>query len=151
MNRKASLGALLAFLTLVGAGYLSAFLPGPTPDWGVGSLLVGTVGALLAISLLGAGEAPGTLRLLLPLGLVFLLLVGGVGAGLLLPDPAPGDPLPGGLPLPAALLLYGAGLLPLLVIPLVYAWTFDATGLTRVEMEELAARARAAADGDDPR
>jgi hypothetical protein len=150
MNRKASLWALLAFLALVGAGYLSAFLPGPTPDWGVGSLLVGTVGALLAISLLGAGGGPGTRRLLLPLGLVFVLLVGGVGAGLLLPDPAPGDPLPGGLPLPAALLLYGAGLLPLLVIPLVYAWTFDATGLTRVEMEELAARARAAAE-DDPR
>jgi hypothetical protein len=145
MSHRVSLSALVAFLVLVGAGYLSAFLPGGSPGWGPWALLLGTVGALLAVSLLGAGDGPAARRLIVPLGVVFVLLTGGVGAGLLLPDAGAGDPLYGGLPLPAALLLYGAGLLPLLVVPLAYAWTFSGTGLAEGELERLAARARAAA------
>jgi hypothetical protein len=145
MSRRASLVALMASLTLVGLGYLSAFIPATPPMWGAWALLVGSVAALLAVSLLGAGESPEARRLLLPLGVVFVLLVGGVGSGFLLPDAGAGDRLIGGLPLPAALLLYGAGLLPLLVVPLVYAWTFPGTGLGQEAMADLTARAKAAA------
>ena len=144
MSRRASLVALMASLTLVGLGYLSAFIPAVPPMWGAWALLVGSVAALLAMSLLGAGESPEARRLLLPLGIVFILLVGGIGSGLLLPDAGAGDRLFGGLPLPAALLLYGAGLLPLLVVPLVYAWTFQGTGLEQEAMADLTARAKAA-------
>jgi hypothetical protein len=145
MSRRASLIALMASLTLVGMGYLSAFVPAVPSMWGAWALLVGSVAALLAVSLLGAGESPEARRLLLPLGVVFVLLVGGVGSGFLLPEAGAGDRLFGGLPLPAALLLYGAGLLPLLVVPLVYAWTFQGTGLGREAMADLTARAKAAA------
>lgn len=147
MSRRASLFALMASMGLVGAGYLSAFFPFTPPVWGVGTLLVGSVAGLLSVSFLGAGERAAARRLRLPLGLVFVLLVGGVGAGLLLPDARTGDPLHGGLPLPAALLLYGAGLLPLLVVPLAYAWTFQGAGMGKVELAELVARARAAGAG----
>ena len=144
MSRRASLVSLMVSLTLVGLGYLSAFIPSVPPMWGAWTLLVGSVAALLAVSLLGAGESPEARRLLLPLGIVFILLVGGIGSGFLLPDAGAGDRLFGGLPLPAALLLYGAGLLPLLVVPLVYAWTFQGTGLEQEAMAELTARAKTA-------
>ena len=147
MSRRASLLALMASMGLVGAGYVSAVLPFMPPVWSALTLLVGSVAGLLSVSLLGAGERAEARRLRLPLGVVFVLLVGGVGAGLLLPDAQAGDPLHGGLPLPAALLLYGAGLLPLLVVPLVYAWTFQGTGMEKVELAELVARARAAGVG----
>lgn len=150
MPRRVSVFALVASLVLVAAGYLSAFLPGGA-GWGGLFLLVGTVGSLIAVSLLGAGEGPAARLLILPLAVVFVLLTGGVGAGFFLPEPSPGDPLYGGLPLPAALLLYGAGLLPLLVVPLAYAWTFPGTGLGDGGLERLVARARKAADAETRR
>jgi len=148
MSRTSSLLALVVSLLLVGAAYASAFLPSGAPPWAPWALLVGSVAALLAISLLGAAVSPAPgrapARLLVPLGAVFVLLVGGVGAGLLLPDPAAGDPLYGGLPAGAAFLLYGAGMLPLLVVPLAYAWVFPAVGFGEGELERVRDRALAA-------
>ncbi len=151
MPRPVSLILLVASLTLVGIAHLAALAPAGAPAWAPWALLTGSVAALLAVALLGAASGKGGVprRLLLPLAFVFLLLVGGVGAGLLLPDPAPGDPLPGGLPLPAALLLYGAGLLPLLVVPLAYAWAFPAAGFAEGELERVREAAHRAA-GRDP-
>jgi hypothetical protein len=192
VSRTSSLLALVVSLLLVGAAYASAFLPSGAPAWAPWALLVGSVVALLAISLLGTGgggvgggtgqvagaeggEAVGggaagggaaggganpasaraPVRLLIPLGAVFVLLVGGVGAGLLIPDPAAGDALYGGLPAGAAFLLYGAGILPLLVVPLAYAWVFPAVGFGEGELERVRDRALEAAAGgvsdtDDP-
>jgi hypothetical protein len=51
-------------------------------------------------------------------------------AGLLLaPAPGPGARLLFGLPLPAAIVVYGVGIVPLLVLPIVYARTFDESRL----------------------
>jgi len=147
LTRSFSLFLLVLSLALVGGAYASAFLPDGWPAWAPWALLVGTVTSLLAISLVGTtppgGQAPR--RLLVALGGVFLLLVGGVGAGLLLPAPGADSPLVGGLPPGAAFLVYGAGLLPLLVVPLTYAWVFPRVGFGEGEVEALTRRAREAA------
>ena len=55
------------------------------------------------------------------------LALGAFGAALALPaTEGPGATLLLGLPVRAALVLYGAGALPLVVLPLVYAWAFAA-------------------------
>jgi len=57
----------------------------------------------------------------------FLALLGGFGAALALPpSEEPGAALLFGLPLRAVIVLYGAGVLPLLGLPFVYAWAFTA-------------------------
>lgn len=162
MKRSVSLALLVVSLGSIGAAYASAFLPDGAPGWAAPLLLVGSVVALIAISLLGAasGGKGADRRLLAPLVLAGALLVGGVGAGFLLSDPEPGAALYGGLPAGAAFLLYGAGLLPLLVVPLAYAWTFPRTGFGDGELErvrdrairarEAAAGVRAVADGEGP-
>jgi len=147
MSVRSSRIALGVGLGLVALGYGSAFLPDVPRTLGAAALLLGTVVALWAMALLGAGvSAPESARRLrAPLLLGFGLLLLGIGGGLWASDPAPGDRLWGGLPWPAALLVYGAGLLPLFVVPLAYAWTFDALGMSPREIEDLLARARAAA------
>ena len=55
----------------------------------------------------------------------FVVLFGAFAAALALPAAeGPDSRLFLGLPLRAAIVLYGAGVLPLVVLPLVYAWTF---------------------------
>lgn len=146
MTRHHALLLLVVSLLLVGAAYASAFLPEGWPGWAPWSLLVGTVLSLVAVSLLGAsparGRSPG--RLLVALGMVFVLLTGGVGVGLLLSTPEADARLFGGLPAGAAFLVYGAGLLPLLVVPLTYAWVFPRVGFGEGEVEALVERARKA-------
>jgi hypothetical protein len=144
-SSRIALGVGLGFVAL---GYGSAFFPDLPRTLGAAALLLGSVVALWAMALLGAGvSAPASARRLRgPLLLGFGLLLVGLGGGLWAPDPAPGDRLFGGLPWPAALLVYGAGLLPLLVVPLAYAWTFDAAGMSPEEIDDLLARARAAAE-----
>jgi hypothetical protein len=152
VSRRLSLPILVASLLGIGVAYASAFLPGGAPAWAPALLLAGSVTALVAISLLGAasGARGADPRLLAPLAVAGLLLAGGVGAGFLLPEPGPGAALYGGLPAGAAFLLFGAGLLPLLVVPLAYAWTFPRTGFGEGELERVrdrAIRAREEAEG----
>ena len=59
------------------------------------------------------------------------------------PPPVAGAPLWLGLPKGAALVLYGVGLLPLLVLPLAYALTFEGQTLSEADLE----RVRRAASG----
>jgi len=140
-----ALRILVAALLAVGLGYALAFLPGGAPAVAPWLLLVGTVTSLLVVARLGmarrASRAAGA-----ALAVVFVMVVAGVGGALLLADPVAGDPLFGGLPAGAALVVYGAGLLPLLVVPLAYAWSFDEAGFAPGELEELVERARRAAE-----
>lgn len=92
-------------------------------------MAISTPTAMVAIMALGAarGRASargrGLKRLAVPFGAVFLILVGAFAAALRLPGA--GEPLLLGLPLRAAIVLYGVGLLPALILPLAYALTFD--------------------------
>lgn len=74
------------------------------------------------------------------LGAAFALALGlpeGTGGGAL------GEPLLLGLPRRAAVVVYGVGLLPVFVLPVVYALTFDAQTLRAEDLERVRALAAA--------
>jgi hypothetical protein len=47
-----------------------------------------------------------------------------------------------GLPAATAIVVYGVGILPVLVLPLVYAWTFDDRTLSSEDIERIKELAR---------
>jgi hypothetical protein len=142
MTRRTSLAGLLAGTLAIGAGYGSAFLPGPPPAWAAWALGTGSSLVMVASMALGAvREGKGVGRLKWAFAFVFVVLAGGFAAVLLLPPEPVGAPLWFGLPLRAAIVLIGIGLLPLLVLPLAYALTFDEMTLGEDDL----ARVRAAA------
>jgi hypothetical protein len=149
MTRRTALAALLAGTLLIAAGYGSAFLPGDPPAWAAWALGVGNALVMVAAMALGAARrGKGIGRLALPFAFVFLVLAGGFGAVMVLPEETVASPLYFGLPLRAAIVLIGVGLLPLLVLPLAYAMTFDEMtlgedDLARVRAAALELRARA--------
>jgi hypothetical protein len=152
MHRRAPLLAFLGGTVACAAAYGSAFLPGDPPPWAPWSLGIGTATVMVAASALGAARAGrGVGRLKVPFALVFLILAGGFAAVLLLPPPDPADPtLFLGLPPAAAVVLLGIGLLPLLVLPVAYALTFEETTLSDDDLARVrlaAAEYRAARRG----
>jgi hypothetical protein len=144
MARRNALLALLAGTVSITAAYGSAFLPGPPTAWAPWALGIGTAVVMVAASALGAARRDGALgRLKLPFALVFAILAGGFALVLSLPPVDAADPaLFLGLPTGAAVVLLGIGLLPLLVLPIAYALTFDEMTLNEADWE----RIRAAAD-----
>jgi len=145
MARRNSLLALLAGTLAIAAAYASAFLPGDPPAWSPWALATGTAMVMVAASALGAARADrGLGRLRLPLAITFLILAGGFAVVLALPGADPADPaLFLGLPARAAIVLLGIGLLPLLVLPLSYALTFEEMTLNEADLERVRAAARA--------
>ena len=142
MTRRTALAGLLAGTLMIAAGYGSAFLPGPPPAWAAWALGTGSSLVMVASMALGAvrpGKGVGSLKW--AFAFVFVVLAGGFAAVMLLPAEAPGAPLYFGLPLRAAIILVGIGLLPLLVLPVAYALTFDEMTLSEDDL----ARVRAAA------
>ncbi len=145
MQPHRTLGALTVSLLLAAAAYGSAFLPGDPPAWASWALLLGLAGSLVAFMALGAARQGRLGVLVWPLGFVFLVLVVGFGAALLLPPVDPLEPsLWMGLPVPAAIVLLGVGLLPLVVLPLAYGLTFPGAGLSRAEVDAIREAAVAA-------
>lgn len=143
-GRKGFVAAFLASILSVAAAYASAFLPHGPPRWAPWLMVAGTAGSVASVMALGAWRE-GSLGPLAPVfAFVFVLLVAGFGAALVLPAGAGG---PGelwlGLPPGAAVILYGVGFLPLLVVPVAYALTFDRFTLDEEDWE----RVRSARDG----
>lgn len=145
MARRNSLLALLAGTVAIAAAYLSAFLPGPPTGWAPWALGMGTAVVMVASSALGAARRDGGLgRLKLPFALVFLILAGGFALVLALPPVDAANPtLFLGLPPRAAVVLLGIGLLPLLVLPIAYALTFDEMTLNEADWDRIRAAAKA--------
>lgn len=144
MTRRISLAALLAGTLAITAAYGSAFLAGPPPAWAAWALGIGTSVVMVASMALGAArQGRGIGRLKWPFAFVFLVLAGGFSAVMVLPDEAPGAPLFLGLPLRAAIVLIGIGLLPLLVLPVAYALTFDDMTLGEDDLARVRAAAKA--------
>jgi hypothetical protein len=97
---------------------------------------------LLAIMMLGASREGGVGRLLGPFIAVWALLIAGFLAALWLPlETATSPHLVLGIPRRSALILYGIGMLPLLGMPLAYAFTFDDFTLSESELARLRAAA----------
>jgi hypothetical protein len=137
--------SLLAMLVAMGAAALSE----TTPTWAVALAAVASGTVLAALIGLSLGPRSRDPRLVVTLGFVAI----GIGGGLAVltwapPVTGPGTPLVGGLPIGAAWLVYGIGLAPLFIVPLVYAWTFEAeTGGDRVAGGDGVAGADRVADG----
>jgi hypothetical protein len=145
MARRNSLLALFLGTLACGAAYASAFLPGDPPEWSPWALGIGTGVVMVAASALGAARADtGIGRLKLPFAIVFLIVAGGFAAVLLMPAPDAANPtLFLGLPAGAAIVLLGIGILPLLVLPIAYALTFEDMTLSEADLARVREAARA--------
>jgi len=152
-HTRAAVGVLAAATAAVAVAYASAFGAGGPPRWAGWLLAMAVPTALAATMVLGAarrGRVSG--RLLAAFGGVALLLAVAFGLALGLPDGpgggALGEPLLLGLPRRAAVVVYGVGLLPVFVLPVVYALTFDAQTLRAEDLARVRAVAAARAAGE---
>lgn len=130
--------AALAFLA-AGSCVLLLGAVWPHPATEVASLV--TVAAFpVALMALGASRKGALGPLRLPLGVLLVLLEAGMLAMLSLRGSVAEAVWLGGLPLATAIQLYGIGLLPLPLVCLAYALSFDSFGLSRRELEDLRSR-----------
>lgn len=144
MTRRAALIALFSAILAIAAGYASAFSKGGTPTWGAWLLALGIPIALGAIMILGAVRGKqGVGSLKFPFAFVILVLMIGFGAALALPGTeGPLSRLWLGLPLRAAIVIYGVGLLPIIVLPVAYAMTFETLTLSSEDVDRVRAVGR---------
>jgi hypothetical protein len=143
-TRRAALIALFLAIAAIAAGYAAAFSPAGTPVWAAWLLALGIPVALGAIMILGAARGRrGVGPLKIPFAFVVLVLVIGFGAALALPaTEGPLSTLWLGLPARAAIVIYGVGLLPIVVLPIAYALTFETQTLSAEDVERVRALAR---------
>ena len=142
-TRRAALFALFLGILAIAAGYLAAFRAAGTPIWAAWLLALGIPVALAAIMILGAARGrQGIGPLKIPFAFVAVVLVIGFGAALALPaTEGPLSTLWLGLPARAAIVIYGVGLLPIVVLPIAYALTFETQTLSAEDVERVRALA----------
>jgi len=139
--RRAPLAGAVLGTVGIALAYASAFAPPPVAAWGPWVMAVALPVTMVALMTLGVVRDDRRLgRLRAPVALVFLLVTGGFLLALALPAEGPDAPLWFGVPPRAAVILYGVGLLPLFILPLAYALTFDDLTLSDADI----ARVRAA-------
>ncbi len=128
-------------MLVIGAGYLSAFRADGAPRVTTFAFAIATSALMTAISILGAartGRRLGALRWVF----LFTFLVMAVGFCVALTGFGAGQDLWLGLPRGAAIVLYVVGLLPMAVLPIAYALTFEKTTLDDEELAELRRKLR---------
>jgi hypothetical protein len=135
---------LFASVSAIAVGYGAAFRRGGAPQWAPWLLAIGIPAALGAIMVLGAARGRrGIGPLKLPFAFVVATLAIGFGAALALPaTEGPLSKLWLGLPVRAAIVIYGVGLLPIFVLPIAYAVTFKTQTLTAEDVERVRELAR---------
>ncbi len=140
-TRNVALRALVIGVCGIAIAYAAAFFPAPVARVGPWVMAVAVPACMFATMVLGAVRAGRGIGLLaVPFVVVFVLVSGGFLLALWLPAETADTPLWLGLPRRAAVILFGVGLLPLFMLPVVYAFTFDALTLTDDDI----ARVRAA-------
>lgn len=152
VTRHAALVTLVTGILAIAFGYGAAFLPGGIPLWAPWLLAVGIPVALGAIMILGAARGRrGVGPLKYPFAFVVAVLAIGFCAALALPATESSlSKLWLGLPARAAIVIYGVGLLPIIVLPVAYALTFETQTLSAEDVErvrELARENRSRAEG----
>lgn len=137
--RRIALLTIFVSMLAIALGYASAFLPNGTPRAAAFVFAIATAALMVAVLVLGAarkgGAGLGHLRWVFLF--CFVVLAGGFSLALLAPAVTPDARLFIGLPQGAAIILYIVGILPLLVLPIAYALTFDKTTLSIDELAEL--------------
>ena len=136
ITRRLARFALVSSILMIAAGYASAFKTGGAPSWAPWLLAIGIPAALGSIMILGAARGDkGIGALKLPFLFVFIVLASGFCLALGLPiTEASGSRLFLGLPIRAAIVIYGIGLLPIVVLPVAYALTFDTQTLSESDI-----------------
>ncbi len=137
-KRIARFTLVIANVTIAVA-YGSAFLPGGTPVWAAWLPAIAIPASLGAVMVLGAArEGGGVGRLRWPFAFVVVLLAVGFCAALALPPIDTADSrLWLGLPARAAIVIYGIGLLPIVVLPVAYALTFETQTLNEADLQRV--------------
>ena len=151
-TRRAALVALIAAMLTIAIGYAAAFSPGGPPAWAPWLLALGIPTALGAIMILGAARGQtGIGALKYPFAFVVAVLAIGFCAALALPATESAlSKLWLGLPVRAAIVVYGIGLLPIIILPIAYALTFETQTLNAEDVERvrvLAQENRARSEG----
>lgn len=143
-TRRAALLALIVGILAIATGYAAAFLDGGPPVWAPWLLAVGIPIALGAIMILGAARGRfGIGPLKYPFAFVVAMLAIGFCAALALPaTESPLSTLWLGLPARAAIVIYGIGLLPIIVLPVAYALTFETQTLNAEDVARVRELAR---------
>jgi hypothetical protein len=136
--RRRALAGLGVSIAVMAASYGSAFLPGGAPAWAPWGAAVAIPGALVSTMILGAARDGSVGRLAWPFAFVFVVLAGGFCLALAVGAAEPGEGrLWMGLPAGAAVILYVVGFLPLAVVPVAYALTFDELTLRDGDWERI--------------
>lgn len=149
-SRRLALGGIVLSTLAIGAGYASAFARGGASAWGGWLFAAGVSGVLVATLALGAlRRERGLGGLALPFVLIAVMIGAGFVAVFALPELGAREPLLLGLPRRAAILLYGIGLLPTVVLPVAYALTFEEQTLSAGDLARVVAAARAAREGEE--
>lgn len=138
-TRRLSLIALFGGILAIAIGYAAAFNPSGAPIWAACLLALGIPTAIGGIMVLGAARGQrGVGPLKLPFLFVVVTLAAGFCAALALPSTESAHSrLWLGLPIRAALVIYGVGLLPIVVLPVAYAVTFESQTLTAEDVERV--------------
>lgn len=149
--RSVAIAAIAGGTLAIGSAYAGAFRPGGAPAWAPWAMAIGTTVVLVGLMLLGMAKDGRRLGWLWGvLAFTALVCVAGFGLALTLPPETAGARLIAGLPPRAAAVLYGIGLLPLAVLPLAYAWSFDRLVLTPDDLARLRASSGAVPPADGP-
>ena len=147
MTRSAALTGLVLGILMIAMAYVAVFATGRTPTWAVWSYMIGTSTTMLGMMVLGAARGRhGVRRLIVPFAVIYALLVAGFGAVLVMPVETAQSALWLGLPWQTAIVLYGIGVLPLFLLPLAYALTFDTMTLSEGDLARIAELRRARED-----
>ena len=143
-TRRIARYLLVVSLGGIAIAYAAAFLPSGTPDWAPWLLAMGIPISIGAIMILGATRGRrGIGPLKVPFAFVVVTLAVGFGAALFLPaSESAGSTLWLGLPARAAIVIYGIGLLPIILLPVAYALTFESQTLTAEDLKQVRALAR---------
>jgi drug/metabolite transporter (DMT)-like permease len=156
-TRRSALVALFVGILSIAGGYGAAFIRGGTPPWAPWMLALGIPATVGAIMILGAARGDrGVGPLKFPFLFVVAILALGFCAALALPaTESPLSRLWLGLPARAAVVVYGIGLLPIVVLPIAYALTFETQTLSAGDVERVRelgrtykARSEASLDGE---
>jgi len=143
-TRRVARYLLVVSLCGIAVAYAAAFLPSGAPDWAPWLLAMGIPVSIGAIMILGATRGRrGIGPLKIPFIFVVVTLALGFGAALFLPASESADStLWLGLPARAAIVIYGIGLFPIILLPVAYAVTFESQTLTVEDLEQVRALGR---------
>ena len=143
--RRTAVVILFLSIAAIAIAYGAALVTSGVSTWAPWIAAIAIPVALTAIMVLGAVRGDkGIGSLAIPFGLVALILVVGFLAALILPaTESPTSSLWLGLPARAAIVIYGIGVLPIIVLPVAYALTFETQTLTADDVERVRELGRA--------